>query len=52
MIAGRLFGGKIMEGYNKEKLIVTFLPAMVVILAILSISKLFLCSFLWGCYGE
>jgi MFS family permease len=39
MIAGRLFGGKIMDSYNKEKLIVTFLPSMVVILAILSFSK-------------
>jgi MFS family permease len=39
MIAGRIFGGKIMDTCNKEKLIVTFLPAMVVILAILSLSK-------------
>ena len=39
MIAGRVFGGKIMDTCNKEKLIVTFLPAMVVILIILSLSK-------------
>jgi MFS family permease len=39
MVAGRLFGGKIMDTCNKEKLIVTFLPSMVVILIILSLSK-------------
>jgi MFS family permease len=39
MIAGRIFGGKIMDTGNKEKLIVTFLPVMVVILIILSLSK-------------
>jgi len=39
MITGRIFGGKIMDTCNKEKLIVTFLPAMVVILIILSLSR-------------
>ena len=39
LIAGRLLGGKIMDTYNKEKLMVTFLPAMVVIFIILSLSK-------------
>lgn len=39
MIAGRLFGGKIMDTCNKEKLIIAFLPSMVVLLIILSFSK-------------
>jgi predicted MFS family arabinose efflux permease len=39
MVAGRLFGGKIMDTCNKEKFIVTFLPSMTVILIILSLSK-------------
>jgi MFS family permease len=39
MVAGRLFGGKIMDTCNKEKLIVTFLPSVVVVLIILSLSK-------------
>jgi MFS family permease len=39
MIAGRLFGGRIMDTCNKEKLIVAFLPSMVVMLVILSLSK-------------
>jgi predicted MFS family arabinose efflux permease len=39
IVAGRMFGGKIMDTCNKEKLIATFLPAMVVILIILSLSK-------------
>jgi predicted MFS family arabinose efflux permease len=39
IVAGRMFGGKIMDTCNKEKLIATFIPAMVVILIILSLSK-------------
>ena len=39
MVAGRLFGGKIMDTCNKEKLIIAFLPSMAVILIILSLSK-------------
>jgi MFS family permease len=39
MVAGRLFGGRIMDTCNKEKLIVTFLPSVVVVLIVLSLSK-------------
>ena len=39
IFSGRMFGGKIMDTCNKEKLIATFIPAMVVILIILSLSK-------------
>jgi predicted MFS family arabinose efflux permease len=39
IFAGRMFGGKIMDTCNKEKLIAAFLPAMVMILIILSISN-------------
>jgi predicted MFS family arabinose efflux permease len=39
MVAGRLFGGRIMDTCNKEKFIVTFLPSMMLILIILSLSK-------------
>jgi MFS family permease len=39
MVAGRLFGGKIMDTRHKDKLIVIFVPSMVVILIILSLSK-------------
>ncbi len=52
IFAGRMFGGKIMDTCNKEKLIVTFIPAMVVILIILSLSKtlpmFILLGALWG----
>ena len=39
MVAGRLFGGRIMDTCNKEKLVVTFLPSVVVVLIVLSLSK-------------
>ncbi len=39
MIAGRMFGGRIMETYPKAKLITAFLPFMVFNLLILSFSK-------------
>jgi MFS family permease len=39
MIAGRIFGGRILDNYNKEKVIVTFLLTMVAILIILSFSS-------------
>ncbi len=52
IFAGRMFGGKIMDTCNKEKLIATFIPAMVVILIILSLSKtlpmFILLGALWG----
>jgi predicted MFS family arabinose efflux permease len=38
MVASRLFGGRIMDSSNKEKLIITFIASMVVILIILSLS--------------
>ena len=52
IFAGRMFGGKIMDTCNKEKLIATFIPAMVVILIVLSLSKtlpmFILLGALWG----
>ena len=52
MVAGRLFGGRIMDTRNKEKLIMIFVPSMVVILIILSFSKtllMFICvGAFWG----
>ena len=52
MVAGRLFGGKIMDTRHKDKLIVIFVPSMVVILIILSLSKtlfmFILVGALWG----
>ena len=39
IFSGRMFGGKMMDTCNKEKLIATFIPAMVVILIVLSLSK-------------
>jgi MFS family permease len=39
MIGGRAFGGSIMDTCNKEKFIVAFLPAVSIILIILSFSK-------------
>jgi predicted MFS family arabinose efflux permease len=39
IFAGRMFGGKMMDTCNKEKFIAAFIPAMVVILMILSLSK-------------
>ena len=39
MVAGRLFGGKIMDSCNKEKLIVIVLLSMGMILTVLSFSK-------------
>jgi MFS family permease len=50
MVAGRLFGGKIMDTRNKEKLIVIFIPSMVVILIILSLSKTLLMFILVGAF--
>ncbi len=50
MVAGRLFGGKIMDTCNKEKLIVIFLPSMVVILIILSLSKTLLMFIFVGAF--
>jgi predicted MFS family arabinose efflux permease len=38
MIAGRMFGGRIMDTCNKEKFIVCFIPAIAVLLVILSFS--------------
>ena len=52
MVAGRLFGGKIMDTRNKEKLIMIFVPSMVVILVILSLSKtLLMFIFVGACWG-
>ncbi len=52
MITGRLLGGKVMDTCNKEKFIVAFLPSMMVILIILSLSKtlpmFILVGALWG----
>jgi predicted MFS family arabinose efflux permease len=39
MIAGRMFGGKIMDTCNKEKFIACFIPTIVVLLVILSFSR-------------
>jgi predicted MFS family arabinose efflux permease len=39
MVAGRFFGGKIMDTCNKEKFIIVFLPSMMVIMIILALSK-------------
>jgi predicted MFS family arabinose efflux permease len=39
MVAGRMFGGKIMDTCNREKFIVTFLSAVVVLLTIISLSR-------------
>jgi predicted MFS family arabinose efflux permease len=39
MVAGRLFGGKLMDTCDKEKFIVAFLPSMMVIMIILSLSR-------------
>jgi MFS family permease len=50
MVTGRLFGGKIMDTRNKEKLIVIFVPSMVVILIILSLSKTLLMFIFVGAF--
>ena len=50
MVAGRLLGGKIMDTRNKERLIVIFVPSMVVILIILSLSKTLLMFILVGAF--
>ncbi|HOE16492.1 MAG TPA: MFS transporter [Syntrophorhabdaceae bacterium] len=39
MVACRMFGGKIMDNCDKEKLIVTFLLALIVMLIVLAFSK-------------
>lgn len=52
MILGRLSGGRVMDTCNKEKFILAFLPSMMVILIILSLSKslpmFILVGALWG----
>jgi MFS family permease len=50
MVAGRMFGGKIMDTCNKEKFIVTFLPAVTVLLIILSFSKTLLIFLIVGSF--
>jgi len=39
MVAGRMFGGKILDTCDKERFIVVFLPAVAVLLVIISLSK-------------
>lgn len=39
MVAGRMFGGKILDTCDKERFIVLFLPAVAVLLVIISLSK-------------
>jgi len=52
LIAGRILGGKILETYNKEKIILTFLLTATVAMVILSFSKtlsmFILVGLLWG----
>jgi predicted MFS family arabinose efflux permease len=52
MIAGRMFGGRIMDTCNKEKFIAFFIPAITVLLVILSFSKtlvfFLIVGSLWG----
>jgi predicted MFS family arabinose efflux permease len=52
LIAGRIFGGKILETYNKEKIILTFLLTATVAMVILSYSKtlsmFIVVGILWG----
>jgi MFS family permease len=52
MIAGRIFGGRILDNYNKEKVIVTFLFSVVVALIMLSLSRtlfmFIIVGSLWG----
>ena len=52
LIAGRILGGKILETYNKEKIILTFLLTATVAMVILSFSKtlsmFIFVGMLWG----
>jgi predicted MFS family arabinose efflux permease len=52
LIAGRILGGKILETYNKEKIILTFLLTATVAMVILSFSKtlsmFIFVGLLWG----
>jgi predicted MFS family arabinose efflux permease len=52
LIAGRILGGKILETYNKERIILTFLLTATVAMIILSFSKtlsmFILVGMLWG----
>ena len=48
MIACRMFGGKIMDTCNKEKLIITFLLTLIVMLIVLSLSKTLLMFIIVG----
>jgi len=52
LIAGRILGGRILETYNKEKIILTFLLTATVAMVILSFSKtlsmFILVGMLWG----
>jgi MFS family permease len=52
LIAGRVLGGKILETYNKEKIILTFLLTATVAMVILSFSKtlpmFIVVGMLWG----
>jgi len=52
MVAGRMFGGGIMDTCNKETFIATFLPTIIVLLIILSLSRtlpmFIIVGSLWG----
>lgn len=56
LIAGRVFGGKIVDLYNKEKILLIFIATSILALVILSLSKtlpmFILVGLIWGTGGS